>query len=320
MLLSIKDLETERLISRILTLYYQEDRSQAEISQDLNISVAKVNRLLKQARSLGWVEFNIHTPSQHLFELERQIEIQTGVKEAIAIPRLVDNPETILASMGQIAANYLVEHLRDGDVICSGGGRGVAAMVRALDTPRKFNVQVVPALGGVQGRFDTDVNNLAAVLAARLGGTSYQLYAPAFCDNELERDSIRSLRQVKEVLDLACKAQVAVVGVGTLDPLSSSFLQFTSLSAVEIQEITDAESGVGEILARVIDREGKLCAAGYAERVVGISLQDLRAIPLSIGIAALDNKAPAVAAALKGGYLKTIIMDEVTAKAALAYF
>ncbi len=232
----------------------------------------------------------------------------------------MENPESILATIGQIAANYLVEHLRDGDVICNGGGRGVAAMVRALDTPRKFNVQVVPALGGVQGRFDTDVNNLAAVLADRLGGTSYQLYAPAFCDNQGERDAIRSLRQVKEVLDMACKAQVAVVGVGTLDAWSSSFLQFTSLSAVELQEIRDAESGVGEILARVIDRQGQLRAPAYADRVVGISLQDLRAIPLSIGIAALDNKAPAVAAALKGGYLKTIIMDDVTANAVLAYF
>jgi len=320
MLLSSKDLETERLISRILTLYYLEDRNQAEISQDLGISVARVNRLIKQARSMGWVEFNIHTPSQHLFELERQIEAKTRVKEAIVMPRLVDNPESILATIGQIAANYLVEHLREGDVICNGGGRGVAAMVRALDTTRKFNVQVVPALGGVQGRFDTDVNNLAAVLSSRLGGVSYQMYAPAYCDNEEERDAIRSMRQVKAVLDMACRAQVAVVGVGALDPLSSSYLQFTSLSPAELQGITGAESGVGEILARVIDREGKVCAPCYADRVVGISLEDLRAIPLSIGIAALDNKAPAVAAALKGGYLKTIIMDDVTAKAVLAYF
>jgi DNA-binding transcriptional regulator LsrR (DeoR family) len=317
---SIKDLTTERLISRILSLYYLEGRNQAEIGQELDLSVAKVNRLLKQARSLGWVEFNIHTPSQHLFELERQIEARTGVREAIVMPRLAENAESILATIGQVAAHYLVEHLRDGDVICNGGGRGVAALVGALDAPRKFAVQVVPALGGVQGRFDTDVNNLAAVLADRLGGASYQLYAPAFCDNQEERDAIRSLRQVKEVLDMACKAQVAVVGVGTLDPLSSSFLQFTSLSAPELQEISDAEAGVGEILARVFDREGQLCAPAYSDRVVGISLQDLQAIPLSIGIAALDNKAPAVAAALKGGYLKTIIMDEVTAKAVLAYF
>lgn len=70
----------------------------------------------------------------------------------------------------------------------------------------------------------------------------------------------------------------------------------------------------------MIDRSGKVCAQEYADRVIGIALEDLRTIPLSIGIAALDNKALAVAAALKGGYLNTIILDDVTAREVLAYF
>jgi len=320
MLPSIKDFEIGRLISRVLTMYYLEDRNQAEISQVMGISVAKVNRLLKQARNMGWVEFNIRAPFQQLSNLERSVESKTGVKNAIIVPRFVDSPEAILSSIGQVAADYLLEQLRDGDVICNGGGRGLAAMVQSLETSHQFDVQVVPALGGVQGRFDTDVNKLAAELAKKLGGTSYQLYAPAFCDNEEERDAICNLRQVKEVLNVARKAQVAVVGVGTLHPFHSSYLQFTSLSPDELQNIIDFEFGVGEILARVIDPDGRLCAECYANRVVGISLEDLCAIPLSIGIAALDNKAPAVAAALKGSYLKTIIMDEVTAKEVLTYF
>ena len=52
----------------------------------------------------------------------------------------------------------------------------------------------------------------------------------------------------------------------------------------------------------------------------GLTLEELRQIPLSIGIVVLDNKARAVAGALKGNYLKTIIMDEVTAREVLTYF
>jgi DNA-binding transcriptional regulator LsrR (DeoR family) len=194
-------------------------------------------------------------------------------------------------------------------------------MVQALETPNTYDVRVLPALGGVQGRFDTDVNNLAGELAKRLGGCSYQLYAPAFTDSVEERIALRNLRHVKEVLDMARRAQIAVVGVGTINPSSSSFLQFTSLSPDEIQKkIIEEDLGAGEILARVIDRSGKVCAQEYADRVIGIALEDLRTIPLSIGIAALDNKALAVAAALKGGYLNTIILDDVTAREVLAYF
>jgi DNA-binding transcriptional regulator LsrR (DeoR family) len=205
-------------------------------------------------------------------------------------------------------------------VICSGGGRGLAAMVQAISPNRPYNVRVAPALGGVQGRFDTDVNNLAGELAKRLGGCSYQLYAPAFMDTPEEQVAQSSLRHVKEVLDIARQAQVAVVGVGTIDPSGSSYLQFTSLSPAEIQKIVDQEGGVGEILARVIDRSGQVCACDYGDRVIGIELEALREIPLSIGIAALDNKAAAVAAALKGNYLKTIIMDDVTARSVLTYY
>jgi DNA-binding transcriptional regulator LsrR (DeoR family) len=42
--------ETIRLINTILTLYYVEELTQAEIAQRLGLSTPKVNRLLLQAR------------------------------------------------------------------------------------------------------------------------------------------------------------------------------------------------------------------------------------------------------------------------------
>ncbi len=320
MLQITNDLANERLINQILIMYYNEGHNQTEIGQALGLSVAKVNRLLKFARNNGWVEFNIHTPSQHLFDLERSVQKVCGVKKAIIIPRYSDYPDSILASIGKAAADYLLQQIRDGDVICNGGGRGVAAMVQALDTDKEYDVKVVPALGGVQGRFNTDVNNLAGILARCLGGVPLQLYAPAFTDTAEERNALANLRHVKEVLDVARSAQVAVVGVGAIKPNSSSIWQFTSVTSEELEEIIEVEAGAGEILAHIINRDGEACAQAYSARVIGISLEDLRAIPLSIGIAALDDKAQAVAAALKGNYLKTIIMDDVTAKDVLSYF
>ena len=164
------------------------------------------------------------------------------------------------------------------------------------------------------------MNNLAGVLARRLGGSALQLYAPAFTDLEEERNAVINLRHVKEVLDTARKAQIAVVGVGAINSSSSSIWQFASASPGELQTIIDVESGAGEILARIFNDAGRACAQEYSNHIIGISLDDLRSIPLTIGIAVLDDKAPAVAAALKGNYLKTIIMDDVTAKEVLAFF
>jgi DNA-binding transcriptional regulator LsrR (DeoR family) len=47
--------------------------------------------------------------------------------------------------------------------------------------------------------------------------------------------------------------------------------------------------------------------------VIGLSLSELQNIPLVIGVAAAPHKAEPVAAALKGHFLKTIVLDEETA-------
>ena len=68
-------------------MYYVEDKSQAEIGQELGLSTAKINRLLKQARNLGYVEINLHTPFQHLLMLEKELEQTTGLKHAVVVPK-----------------------------------------------------------------------------------------------------------------------------------------------------------------------------------------------------------------------------------------
>lgn len=315
------ELATERLIYQILHMYYEQNINQAKIGEELGLSSAKINRLLKQARSSGWIEINIRTPNHHLLELEDEVERRTGVRTALVVPRISDQDAVNLRTLGSAAAEFLLGNLRDKDVISLGGGRGVAAMVTAIDNSAKpYDVLVVPALGGVQGRYVTDVNNLVQELAQRLGGTARLLYAPAFADNHEDWEMLTSLRQVKEVLDQARKATVAVVGVGALDTQDASLAKFINVNPASASEVLRTEEGVGEILARVMNPEGEACAPGISNRVVGLSLAELKQIPLTIGIAALEGKARAVSAALRGNYLNVIIMDERTAEEVLTYF
>ncbi|HEX7555913.1 MAG TPA: sugar-binding domain-containing protein, partial [Leptolinea sp.] len=56
------------------------------------------------------------------------------------------------------------------------------------------------------------------------------------------------------------------------------------------------------------------------QRIVGLELDALKKIPLTVGIAAMQNKVIPITAALKGGYLKVLITDEETAKDVLTRF
>ena len=52
--------------------------------------------------------------------------------------------------------------------------------------------------------------------------------------------------------------------------------------------------------------------------MVGISLEQLRALDGVIGVAGGEEKVPAILGALRGGYLNVLITDEATAQAVLA--
>jgi DNA-binding transcriptional regulator LsrR (DeoR family) len=314
------DYESSRLISKITMMYYMEDRSQAEIGQELGLSTAKINRLLKQARNLGYVEINIHTPFQHLLQLERDLETVTGLKHAVVVPKLGDNPKALLQSVGQAAANFFQEHLRDGDVVCMGGGTSLSSMVEAIPLDRQNSVTVVPACGGMQGRHDTDVNNLVADLASKLGGKGLSLHAPAITDTPKERENLLALRQVREVLELANNAQMALVGIGTVRPATASLFQFASLSDEDILALTENRPAVAEILLHLIDKNGKPVKNVLNERIVSIGLDTFKKIPLTIGIAAMQQKTAPIIAALRGGYIKVLVTDEDTAMDVLSKY
>ena len=312
--------ESIRLINTILTLYYLEEMTQTEIAQRLGFSTAKVNRLLLQAREQGYVSITIKTPFQQLFELEDRLKAVFGLQDAIVIPAVAESSSTPLNALGNIAAEFLLERLRDGDVLGVGGGSSVSATLQALSPTRNYEVEVVPLLGAVQGEITNDVNYLATHIAERLGGKAYQLHAPAFVDTPEHCETLRSMGPVKEILDIARRANIALVGVGTVDAEVSRFVQFTALSAEEMQHIAEYCGGVGDINAFVYDIEGQACAHEYADRIVGLTLPELKKIPYRVGVAATAAKALPLYGALRGGYLHALITDETAARGILTRF
>ncbi len=312
--------EAVRLINTVLTLYYMEGLTQAEIAQCLGLSTAKVNRLLQQAREQGYVNISIRTPFQQLFDLEARLKAVFGLQDAIVIPAVAESGVSPLNALGAVSANFLLDHLRDKDVLAITPGTTVQAVAQALEAARTYEVVVVPILGSVQGPIESDMNYLATTMAERLGGKAYQLHAPAFVDTREHCETLRSMGPVKGILDIARHANMALLGIGTVDAEVSRFVQFTALSAEDLKHIAEDCGGVGEIGAYVYDVDGRPCAKEYADRVVGLRLDEIKGIPYRIGVAATAVKALPIYGALRGGYLHALITDETAARGVLELF
>jgi lsr operon transcriptional repressor len=70
---------------------------------------------------------------------------------------------------------------------------------------------------------------------------------------------------------------------------------------------------VGDVCARFFDKDGRELPSAFADRIVGITLDDLRNSPLSIGVGGGPNKVPPLLAALRGRFFKVLVTDEQTA-------
>jgi DNA-binding transcriptional regulator LsrR (DeoR family) len=307
-------------MNTVLTLYYVEGVTQSEIAKRLGFSTAKVNRLLLQAREEGYVNITIRTPFQQLFKIEERLKAIFRLQDVIVIPAVAESGSSPLNTLGIAAAEFLLEHLRDGDVIAIGGGSAVNAVAQAITPARSYQVEVVPLIGAVQGEITTDVNYLASQLAEKLEAKAYLLNAPAFVESKEHCETLKSMGPVKEILDIARRANIALVGVGMLDPNLSRFVRFTALTANEMNHIVDDCGGVGDLNAFVFNKEGQACGQEFADRVVGISLTEIKDIPFRIGMAATAAKALPLYGALRGGYLHALITDETAARGILSLF
>lgn len=308
------EFDQQRQMYSVLVLHFIEGVKQSEIAEKLNLSHTKVNRMIAAGRKAGMVKISISSPFQRLVDMENDVTQRFGLKHSVVTPTVSDNPETTLQMVGRVAANHLLETLRDGDVIAITGGKAVSAVVENLEAERRFDIRVVPLTGGVQGKHYTDVNHLATQLADKLGGTAQLVHAPLFAEDEQQRDLLMNVASIREVFDLARQATVALVGIGSVQAPGSGYYDLLPDPARGGQALIDAGIA-GEFLAHLIKADGSLAEIDLNSRVVALDPADLANCPTIIGVAAGSLKAGPVAATLAGRFLTSLVVDEEIARA-----
>ncbi|MBC7250681.1 MAG: sugar-binding transcriptional regulator [Anaerolineae bacterium] len=305
------------LILRAARLYYEEGLTQQQVARELGISRPKVSRLLSQAREEGIVQINIVDPFAEHSALERDLVATFGLRQAVVTACAGVEGEGQQRRIGFAAAEFLACTLTDGQRVGIGWGRTLYSVVTSLDVRRRVNIQVVPLIGGM-GRVPPafQVNELARRLAEAFGGTWQALYAPAFIGERVARETLVRLRDVQLVLQSWSALDWVLVSVEPFDVQGQSSMFFADYMDESTLKQLEAAGAVGNLCGRFFTASGEPC--GPEEGVVGISLEQLRALDGVIGVAGGLDKVPALLGALKGGYLNVLITDETTAQAVLA--
>ena len=298
------DVAIETLIE-IATLYYFEDVTQDALSRRFALSRAKIGRLLKRARADGLVEIRVHQPPAVGAELELEFIHRFGIGRLLVS---IDHrePDAQRSAVAALVASHLERTLRDGAIVAVGMGRNVSAVADTLVSRAKGGITFVCAIGGsLRAGEHMNPDHICRRLAARFGGESETLYAPALVSNAELRAELYRNETVKLTLDRARRADVALIGIGDLSE-ESNMVRMGWFTPSEIAEARLAGT-IGDTMGYdFIDIHGRPANTSMQGRVIGLTRQDLERIPDVIAIASENTKAAAILGALRTGAIDTL--------------
>lgn len=307
--------DEDHLIMKVVRLYYEHDLTQAQVAKRMGFSRPKVSRLLAEGKIRGLVKVEIAEPTGDFVPLEISLENRYGLAEALVVDSAEDRGTTDLAA-GMAGGAVLARHCTRATVLGVAWGRSVRALADTMPRRAFMCKKIVPLLGGM-GRVKGSLhsNQIGTTLGEKLDVECPHLAAPAIARSPESRAELMEMPGIEEVLAEGAACDVAVVGAGGLLP-ASTIVQAGYFGLEEFLGL-EGRGVVGEICCHFLDAAGEPCLPEFSRRIVGLTLDQLKAIPKVVGIATGAEKAPSLAAVLRGGYVNTLVCDRELALALL---
>jgi DNA-binding transcriptional regulator LsrR (DeoR family) len=310
-------LSADRLhfLATVANLYYIEQKSQQAIARQFGYSRSAISRLLTEARQQGIVEIRIHHPLQRATDLEQALLQQFNLEDVFVVRRGNQPYSQILRLIGKQGAAYLNKRLHNDAILGISWGTAVYEVSNEIARRPQSNIKVVQMIGAIgYGNPVIDGVEVARSFANSLGSQHYTLNAPLIVENRQTKQALESERNIRETLQLALRADFALVGIGTVEPERASLVRAGYLSAAEMQAIKE-DGAIGDICAAHYDINGRFLNIDINQRIIGVNMPALANSACNIiGVACGSMKAPAILGGLRGNLIDVLIIDSAAAK------
>lgn len=309
-------LDELRFIARVAQRYHVDGHRQSEIARDLGLSQATVSRMLKRAQDEGIVRVSISAPSGTYPDLESRIRSRFGLAEALVVDCSEDTSGAVMSRIGEAAAHFIETTLQDGEIIgVSSWSETILKMIDNIHPMKPGKARyVVQTLGGIGNpSVQKHATNTTTRLAQLTGARPLILNAPGIAASREAKLVLLGDSFVRETMDQFRNITLAIIGIGSVEPSSMLAESGNVFSRGELDELIE-HGAVAGIDQRFLDAEGKPVITPLSERVIGIELDQLKAVPRVIALAGGKKKSAAIPAVLKSGIVDVLITDKFTAR------
>lgn len=304
-----------REIIEISYLYYNEKKTQEEIATLLGISRFKVGRILKTAIQEGIVSITINDPISDLVEMEIELAKKYGLRKSVVVRTVAYNGETPFDQIGKAGARYLSRIATEHKILGVTWGRTLRHMINNMDAMDAGDLTIIQLSGGMGSIEGTDTNMLTMMLGQKLGAKPLFLQSPVVVKDKKTKKALLQEKSVAEILRIARKTDLALVGIGLLN--RQGLLWQSGMMEERDYRGLQKAGAVGAICGRCFDINGKPCVSDWDDRVIGLTLKELKRVQHKVGIAFGEEKLKGIVGALNGRYLDVLITDEDIANSLL---
>lgn len=316
--------DKERLLLKIFHDYYVRNMSQAEIAGRHFVSRQKVQRYLEQGRKENLVEVRVKFPDRMHGQLESELEDKYGLMEVNIADVDGDNPALVRRNIAEMASDYFIRVLKSDMTASIAWSSFVSDMLESAarkveslrEKPR--DIHIVLTLGAVAGA-DPDLQTLdsARRMSGSLAAEIHLLLAPGMTTSSDAWRILMDDPQISEVVDKARHADASFFGVGSVDGDSKLINTLKKVMPDFYPKLREL-GVVGDLNGHFFDRDGNSIASELDERLIGLNLDEIKALPMTVGITAGAGKYTAFRAALAGKIFKVVITDYDMARRLMA--
>ncbi|MEM9341705.1 MAG: sugar-binding domain-containing protein [Pseudomonadota bacterium] len=305
----------EQLLVRIAYACEIEGLTQQEAAERLGLTRLRVNKGLSELRQRGILRVSIDSVYTAAAEMEWALRERFDLTRAVVVPS-PESPSSLTPLVAAGLGGLLQELLVDPALRRFGmsWGNTLNLSTRHMQPIDRPDLEIVSVMGGVVRGSDVNGYEITTRLADLCNAEHSFFVAPVYADTPksrkilMEQDGIaQGIRSIQ-----SCDAIALAAG-----DLKSSLLVRDALPKdIDAADLI-AAGGVGDIIGHILDANGELIDHPLNERLIGASLEDVRAMANTILAAGGLNKVPIILASLRAGFVDTLVTDENTAKALL---
>lgn len=307
------------LLATVSLLYYRDGLTQEAIAKRLGLSRPTIVTYLRRAREEGITEIRIAGAAFSSNRLSKDVSERFGLADVFVAP--LDDPDGRDPKAG-VRAAARIGAMALGDLAGPGGRIGIAwgetldLLARDMPTRKVSDLSIYQVIGAMRSPLMHAAEYSAIRIAAALDAACNTLHAPALLSTpemaaSLMRESIiaEQLRQ----FDLLSSIAFTVGGTGPAAHIAQAGL----VTAEELNEFR-TKGAVGVLCGRLIDAEGRIMDVALHRRMIGIAEDQIRAIPVRLGVVGGVDRLEPLLAALAGGWITHLVVDESLAIGILA--